>query len=170
MADLGGAHPACAPLLLRPFCTIAPPPLFVHGPLLKPKKKKKKKKKKCVGYPPPTPFGTCAWSECRSPPRPPPPRLSAFLGLARLSTLVALRKKSVGVPPPPPLISFFGTCATLDASGAPNKKCRSPPLPPPPLSAFLGLARLSTLVALRKKNSVVPPPPFFFSWIRPCHQ
>ena len=30
------------------------------------------------------------------PPPPPPPRLATFLGLARLSTLVALRKKSVG--------------------------------------------------------------------------
>ena len=64
---------------------------------------------------------------------PPPPNV----GLARLSTLVALRKKSVGVPPPPP--------------------------PPRYHSAFLGLARLSRLAARRsEKNSVLCPPPFFF--------
>ena len=53
---------------------------------------------------------------CRIPPPPP----------ARLSTLVALRKKSVGVSPTP-----------------------TPP-PPPRSSAFLGLAQLSMLAAVRK--------------------
>ena len=66
----------------------------------------KNKKHKCVG--------------------PPPPRL----WLARLSTLVALRKK-VSEPPPPP---------------------RS--------SAFLGLARLSRLAAVKNTPSVLCPPLF----------
>ena len=46
------------------------------------------------------------------------------LWLARFSTQMALRKKSVGVPPP--LISFFGTCATIGAGGG-REKCVCPP-------------------------------------------
>ena len=51
------------------------------------------------------------------------------MGLARLSILAAVRKKSVGVPPHPPLISFFvGTCATFEAGGGPKKSVGVPPL------------------------------------------
>ena len=79
-------------------------------PLLKPKKTKNKQTNKHINVS----------EHSNVSDFPPPPRL----GLVRLWTLVALRKKSVGVPPPPP----------------------------PRSSAFLGLARLSRLAADRKKN------------------
>ena len=83
MADLGGGTPGPCP----------PPPFETL-------KKKKKKKcvgtQKCVGFPPP----------------PPPPRSWAFLGLARLSRLAAVRKKQCVVPPPP----FFFNPGSAPAS------------------------------------------------------
>ena len=192
VADLGGGGgtPGPCPPLLKPISTFAPPPFCTCAPpLFKPKKKMCRNTEMCRIPPPPPPFGTCATLDAGGapkkksvgvpPPPPPPPAHQLFwdlrdfrgwrrseksqcvvppplffkswirpcagvwiisrLGLARLSTLVALRKKSVGVPPPPPpLISFFGTCATFEAGGGP------------------------------KKTSVLCPPPFFKSWIRPC--
>ena len=83
--------------------------------------------------------------------------------LARLSTLVALRKrnKNYGAPPPP-LSRFFGTCATLDAGGAPKKKCRSPPPPPPPRSSISFFWTCATFEAgggPEKRQCCAPPPP-----------
>ena len=77
-----------------PFCTCAPP--F-----------EKKKKKRCLILPGYTPVATYP-------------------------------------PPPPP-----------DVDGAPKKKVSESP---PRLSAFLGLARVSRLAAVRKKNSMLCPP------------
>ena len=108
MADLGGGgHTRARPVPPPPFWN-----LFVHlpPPLLKPKKKRE---------------NVSEHSNVLDPP---------CLGLARLSTLVALRKK----------------------------KCRSPP--PPRSSAFLGLARLSRrLAAVRKKPVCCAPPPLFLN-------
>ena len=66
---------------------------------------------------------------------PPPPRL----GLARLSTLVALRKKGRNPPPPPPRLSEL----------------------------FLGLARLSRLARRSKKLTVFCAPPPFIKILDP---
>ena len=125
VADLGGGGQTRAPPPpLKPLFKFAPPFLYMcPPPLLKIKDTE-----------------MCRNTEMF---RIPPPRL----GLARLSTLVALQK-SVGAPPPPPpaLISFLGTCVTLDAGGSPKKACRI--LPPAPQVCCA---------------------PFFLSWIRPWY-
>ena len=92
----GGTAGSCPPPpLLKHFSIHAP--LFVHvPPLLKPKKKKKKKK--CLippgytpvaTYPPPPPRRRWRSGKKSVGVPPPPSRLSAFLGLARVSRLAA---------------------------------------------------------------------------------
>ena len=117
VADLGGGGTPgpCPPPLLRPFSTIAPPPLFVHVPpppfsVLNLKKKKNINvfgTQKCVGFPPPPPFGLARLSTLvalrKKVSESPPPRLLAFLGLARLSRLPSVRGKKKTVLCPPPL-------------------------------------------------------------------
>ena len=94
--------------------------------------------KKSVRVPPPPPlssfFGTCATLDAggapkkrvsEPPPPPPPPRSSAFLGLARLSRLAAVREKNSVVPPlfenpgsaPAPNHALSNTIACLSSSG-----------------------------------------------------
>ena len=102
MADLGGAHPARAP----------PPPFETFFYICPPFWNLTKKK-------------MCRNTEMCWIPPPPPPRL----GLARLSTLVALRKKKCRSPPP--LISFFGTCATFDFWGWRRSEKKQSVLCPP---------------------------------------
>ena len=75
---------------------------------------------------------------CRSPP--PPPCSSAFLGLARLSRLAAVRKKCRSLPPPPPpspAHQLFWDLRDFRGWRRSEKKCRRPP---PPLFLIPGSA------------------------------
>ena len=104
----GGTPGPCPPF--ETFFYNCPPPLFVHVP--PPPFENLKKKKMCQNT-----------EMFRIPP---------VWDLRDYRLWWRSEKKSVGVPPPPPLRS----------------------------SAFLGLARLSRLAAVRKKNQCCAPPPF----------
>ena len=101
----GGGHTRPVPPL-KHFCTIAPPPFFVHvSPLLKRKKKMFRNTEMCRI--PPPPFGTCATFDAGGAPKkgrstPPPPRLSElFWDLRDFRDWRRSKKQTVFCAPPP---------------------------------------------------------------------